>query len=324
MKKHIMVTGGAGFIGSHLCEGLLEAGYDVVAIDNLSTGRLDNIAHLRGQPHFQFVRETITNLQVLDRLSSQADTIVHLAAAVGVQLIVQNPVHTIQTNIMGTEAVLSTANRYGCKVLIASTSEVYGKGVKIPFSEEDDRLMGSTTHSRWSYAASKAIDEFLGLAYHHQYGLPVVVMRFFNTVGPRQTGRYGMVIPRFINQALNNQPLTVYGDGKQSRCFCDVADIVWAVQALMEKPTAVGQVFNLGSDEEIKILDLAKKVIAKTNGKSEITFIPYEEAYAPGFEDMRKRVPSLTKLRDLIGYSPRYSLDQILDRIIEYDTTDHQ
>ena len=324
MKKRIMVTGGAGFIGSHLCESLLEAGYDVVAIDNLSTGRLDNIAHLRGQPHFQFVRETITNLQVLDRLSSQADTIVHLAAAVGVQLIVQNPVHTIQTNIMGTEAVLSTANRYGCKVLIASTSEVYGKGVKIPFSEEDDRLMGSTTHSRWSYAASKAIDEFLGLAYHHQYGLPVVVMRFFNTVGPRQTGRYGMVIPRFINQALNNQPLTVYGDGKQSRCFCDVADIVWAVQALMEKPTAVGQVFNLGSDEEIKILDLAKKVIAKTNGKSEITFIPYEEAYAPGFEDMRKRVPSLTKLRDLIGYSPRYSLDQILDRIIEYDTTDHQ
>ena len=324
MKKRIMVTGGAGFIGSHLCESLLEARYDVVAIDNLSTGRLENIAHLRGQPHFQFVRETITNLQVLDRLSSRADTIVHLAAAVGVQLIVQNPVHTIQTNIMGTEAVLSTANRYGCKVLIASTSEVYGKGVKIPFSEDDDRLMGSTTHSRWSYAASKAIDEFLGLAYHRQYGLPVVVLRFFNTVGPRQTGRYGMVIPRFINQALNNQPLTVYGDGKQSRCFCDVADIVWAVQELMEKPTAVGQVFNLGSDEEINILDLAKKVIAKTNSKSEITFIPYEEAYAPGFEDMRKRVPSLKKLRDFIGYSPRHSLDQILDRIIEYETTDHQ
>lgn len=324
MKKRIMITGGAGFIGSHLCEGLLEGGYDVVAIDNLSTGRLENINHLRGQPHFQFVREDITNLQVLDRLSSQADIIVHLAAAVGVQLIVQNPVHTIQTNIMGTEAVLSTANRYGCKVLIASTSEVYGKGVKIPFSEEDDRLMGSTTHSRWSYAASKAVDEFLGLAYHRQYGLPVVVLRFFNTVGPRQTGRYGMVIPRFINQALNNQPLTVYGDGGQSRCFCDVADIVWAVQELMENPTAVGQVFNLGSNEEIKILDLAKKVIARTNSKSEITFIPYEEAYAPGFEDMRKRVPSLKKLRDLIGFSPHYSLDQILDRIIEYETTDQQ
>ena len=320
MKKRILVTGGAGFIGSHLCESLLENGYHVVAIDDLSTGQLKNIRHLQGQPRFQFVRETITNLQVLDRLSSEAEFIVHLAAAVGVQLIVENPVHTIQTNIMGTEAVLSTANRYGCKVLIASTSEVYGKGVKIPFCEEDDRLMGSTTHSRWSYAASKAVDEFLGLAYHHQYGLPVVVMRFFNTVGPRQTGRYGMVIPRFISQALKGEPLTVYGDGQQSRCFCDVADIVWAVQQLLENPAAIGEVFNLGSDQEITILDLAKKVIAKTGSASEITFIPYEQAYAPGFEDMRKRVPSLSKLRHLIGYSPRYSLDQILDRIIEHET----
>ncbi len=320
MNKRILVTGGAGFIGSHLCESLVDKDYQVVAIDNLSTGSLENIKHLQQHPDFQFVRETITNLQVLDRLSSEADIIVHLAAAVGVQLIVENPVYTIQTNIMGTEAVLSTANRYSCKVLIASTSEVYGKGVKIPFCENDDRLMGSTTHSRWSYAASKAIDEFLGLAYHHQYGLPVVVMRFFNTVGPRQTGRYGMVVPRFIKQALNNEPLTVYGDGKQSRCFCDVADIVWAVQRLMENKDAVGQVFNLGSDEEIRILDLAKKVITKTKSNSTISFIPYEAAYAPGFEDMRKRVPSLTKLRNLTGYSPKYSLDQILDRIIKFET----
>ena len=319
-----MVTGGAGFIGSHLCESLLEKGYHVVAVDDLSTGRLENIQHLQGQPHFQFVRETITNLQVLDRLSSEAEYIVHLAAAVGVQLIVENPVHTIQTNIMGTEAVLSTANRYGCKVLIASTSEVYGKGVKIPFCEEDDRLMGSTTHSRWSYAASKAVDEFLGLAYHHQYGLPVVVMRFFNTVGPRQTGRYGMVIPRFISQALKGEPLTVYGDGQQSRCFCDVADIVWAVQQLLENPAAIGEVFNLGSDEEITIHDLAKKIITKTGSTSQITFVPYEQAYAPGFEDMRKRVPSLSKLHHLLGYSPRYSLDQILDRIIEHETRSSQ
>ena len=324
MKKHILVTGGAGFIGSHLCESLLEKGYHVVAVDDLSTGRLENIQHLQGQPHFQFVRETITNLQVLDRLSSEAEYIVHLAAAVGVQLIVENPVHTIQTNIMGTEAVLSTANRYGCKVLIASTSEVYGKGVKIPFCEEDDRLMGSTTHSRWSYAASKAVDEFLGLAYHHQYGLPVVVMRFFNTVGPRQTGRYGMVIPRFISQALKGEPLTVYGDGQQSRCFCDVADIVWAVQQLLENPAAIGEVFNLGSDEEITIHDLAKKIITKTGSTSQITFVPYEQAYAPGFEDMRKRVPSLSKLHHLLGYSPRYSLDQILDRIIEHETRSSQ
>jgi len=319
-----LVTGGAGFIGSHLCESLLEKGYHVVAVDDLSTGRLENIQHLQGQPHFQFVRETITNLQVLDRLSSEAEYIVHLAAAVGVQLIVENPVHTIQTNIMGTEAVLSTANRYGCKVLIASTSEVYGKGVKIPFCEEDDRLMGSTTHSRWSYAASKAVDEFLGLAYHHQYGLPVVVMRFFNTVGPRQTGRYGMVIPRFISQALKGEPLTVYGDGQQSRCFCDVADIVWAVQQLLENPAAIGEVFNLGSDEEITIHDLAKKIITKTGSTSQITFVPYEQAYAPGFEDMRKRVPSLSKLHHLLGYSPRYSLDQILDRIIEHETRSSQ
>jgi UDP-glucose 4-epimerase len=288
LKKRVLVTGGAGFIGSHLCESLIEKGYHVIAVDNLSTGCLENVKHLQQQPNFQFVRETITNLQVLDRLSSEVDIIIHLAAAVGVQLIVEDPVLTIQTNIMGTEAVLKTANRYGCKVLIASTSEVYGKGVKIPFSEDDDRLMGSTSHSRWSYAASKAIDEFLGLAYHQQYGLPVVIMRFFNTVGPRQTGRYGMVVPRFVNQALRNKPLTVYGDGKQSRCFCDVNDVVWAIQELAENPDAVGKVFNVGSDENVTILELAKRVIAKANSSSDIRFVPYEDAYAPGFEETTK------------------------------------
>jgi UDP-glucose 4-epimerase len=248
MTKYL-ITGGAGFIGSHLCELLVHNGHHVVAIDNLSTGRIENIHHLLPLPSFQFVRETIANAQVLDRLTSEAEVVIHLAAAVGVQLIVEEPVHTIATNIMGSEAVLNTANRYGCKVLIASSSEVYGKGVKVPFSEENDRLMGSTSHSRWSYATSKAVDEFLGLAYHKQFGLPVVIMRFFNTVGPRQSGRYGMVVPRFVRQALRGEPLTVYGDGKQTRCFADVADVVDAVSKLSEHPDALGEVYNIGATE---------------------------------------------------------------------------
>lgn len=320
-----LVTGGAGFIGSHLCERLLKDGHRVVAIDNLSTGRLENIAHLN-QPArsdevlaFQFVRETITNGLVLDRLASEADIIVHLAAAVGVQLIVEDPVHTIETNIMGTEAVLKAANRYGCKVLLASTSEVYGKGVRVPFQEEDDRLMGSTTRSRWAYAASKAVDEFLALAYHHQYGLPVVVLRFFNTIGPRQTGRYGMVVPRFVRQALEGAPLTVYGDGSQTRCFADVLDVVEAVVALAEHAGAVGQVFNVGANEETSIYELAQRVIALLGSSSEISLIPYEEAYAPGFEDMQRRVPSLEKVAALIGYHPRRSLDDTLRRVVLYE-----
>src|SRR5512143_3945717 len=242
MNEKILVTGGAGFIGSHLCELLLQQGHHIVAIDNLSTGRLDNLQHLLGNPEFQFVRETITNSQVLDRLTSEADTVIHLAAVVGVKLIVEDPVNTIATNIMGTESVLTTANRYGCKVMLASTSEVYGKGFKVPFNEEDDCVMGPTSHSRWSYATSKAIDEFLGLAYYHQFGLPLVVMRFFNTVGPRQTGRYGMVVPRFVRQALAGEPVTIYGDGEQSRCFADVSDIIEATAKLAEHPGAVGQV----------------------------------------------------------------------------------
>ncbi|MGD2158670.1 MAG: GDP-mannose 4,6-dehydratase [Anaerolineales bacterium] len=319
MEEKILVTGGAGFIGSHLCERLIQEGHNVVAIDNLSTGRIDNIAHLRSRPKFQFVRETITNLQVLDRLTSQADLVIHLAAAVGVKLIVEDPVHTIQTNIMGTDAVLTTANRYGCKVLLASTSEVYGKGVKVPFSEQDDRLMGSTTHSRWAYATSKAVDEFLGQAYHRQFGLPVVIMRLFNTVGPRQTGRYGMVVPRFVRQALRGDPLTVYGDGQQSRCFADVTDVIWAVDELAQHPQAVGQVFNIGSTEEITILELADRIIDLTGSNSEIQFIHYEDAYAPGFEDMRRRVPSIDKIAELIGYQPKINLDDTLQRVIAYE-----
>ena len=319
MTERFLITGGAGFIGSHLCELLLQQGHRVVAIDDLSTGRLQNIAHLRPHPHFQLVRETITNTLVLDRLTSEADTVIHLAAAVGVQLIVENPVYTIETNIMGTEAVLKAANRYGCKVLIASTSEVYGKGVRVPFREDDDRLMGPTTRNRWAYAASKAVDEFLGLAYHHQFGLPVVIMRLFNTVGPRQTGRYGMVVPRFVRQALGDEPITVYGDGQQSRCFADVADVTGAIARLAVHADAVGEVFNIGATEEISIRELAQRVITLTGSRSEIVLIPYDQAYAPGFEDMQRRVPSIEKIAGFIGYQPRYTLDDTLRRVIAYE-----
>jgi len=319
MTHKFLITGGAGFIGSHLSELLLQQGHHVVAIDNLSTGRLVNIQHLAHNAQFQFVRETITNNQVLDRLTSEADIIIHLAAVVGVKLIVEDPVNTIATNIMGTEAVLTIANRYGCKVMLASTSEVYGKGFKVPFNEEDDTVMGPTSHSRWSYATSKAIDEFLGLAYYHQFGLPVVVMRYFNTVGPRQTGRYGMVLPRFVRQALTGEPLTIYGDGEQSRCFSDVADIIDATAKLAEHPGAVGQVFNIGSTEEVTIRELAEHVLKATRSNSKIVYVPYEEAYAPGFEDMRRRVPDLEKVQNLIGYTPRYTLEDTLQRVILFE-----
>ena len=319
MKEHYLITGGAGFIGSHLSEYLINTGHYVTAIDNLSTGRYDNIKHLRKHPNFKFVQETITNDQVLDRITSQADTVVHLAAAVGVKLIVDDPVHTIRTNIMGTEAVLSTAKRYQCKVLLASTSEVYGKGVQVPFREDDDRLMGPTSRSRWSYATSKAVDEFLGLAYAQQYGLPVVIMRFFNTIGPRQTGRYGMVVPRFIRQALQDQPLTIYGDGLQSRCFTDVSDVTRTIASLAECPQAVGEVFNIGSIEEVTILELAERIIHISGSSSTLKFIPYDQAYTPGFEDMRRRVPAVDKLTQVIDYQPRHSLNNTLERVIEHE-----
>jgi UDP-glucose 4-epimerase len=314
-----LITGGAGFIGSHLSDVLLAAGQRVLSIDNLSTGRIENIAHLLGHPQFHFAQASITEKVVLDRLASQADVIIHLAAAVGVQLIVEHPVHTIETNVAGTDAVLRVAQTYRARVLIASTSEVYGKGSKLPFAEEDDVLLGATSKSRWGYAASKMIDEFLALAYHREYGSPVVVFRLFNTVGPRQTGQYGMVVPRLMRQALRGEPLTVFGDGTQQRCFCDVRDVVQAIVGLAHHPAALGRVFNVGSEEEITILDLAKKIKALTKSRSEIKHVPYAEAYAPGFEDMARRVPDISRVKALLGWSPRRSLNETLEAVREFE-----
>lgn len=318
MQQRILITGGAGFIGSHLCESLLSTGNHVTAIDDLSTGRIDNILPLTQHPNFSFVRESILNKQVLDQLCSRSDLVIHLAAAVGVKLIVENPVRTIQTNVMGSEAILSAANRHGCKVMLASSSEVYGKGTRIPFSEGDDCLIGATTHSRWAYATSKAMDEFLGLAYHNQFNLPVVIMRFFNTIGPRQTGSYGMVVPRFVRQALTNTSVEVYGNGMQTRCFADVHDVVRAIQMLIEEENAVGEVFNIGSTQEISIFQLAERIIKLSNSHSKINFIPYEKAYAPGFEDMQRRVPNIDKLYNLTAFQPKFTLDDSLKGIITY------
>ena len=313
-----LITGGAGFIGSHLAEALLAKGERVAVIDDLSTGCFANIAPLANHPHFHFAIADIRDAVVLDRLASEADIIVHLAAAVGVKLVVEKPVHTITTNVAGTEAVLQAALRYRCRVLIASTSEVYGKGSRMPFSEEDDVVLGPTSKSRWSYAASKMVDEFLGLAYHREYGLPVVPFRLFNTVGPRQTGRYGMVIPRFIGQAMRNEPLTVYGDGRQSRCFCDVSDVVRALIGLAEHPQAPGQLFNIGSQEEITIHDLAQRVQQLTSTSSPIQLVPYDQAYAPGFEDMHRRLPDTSRIQALLGWQPRYTLDETLARVYAF------
>ncbi len=312
---HYLVTGGAGFIGSHLVRHLLAAGSEVTVIDDLSTGRFANIEPLAGRPGFRFAIDSITNETVLDRLASEAQVIVHLAAAVGVQLIVDRPVHTIETNVMGTELVLRAAQRYRAKVLLASTSEVYGKGARIPFAEDDDVLLGSTRHSRWGYAASKMVDEFLGLAYHREYGLPVVVARLFNTVGPGQRGRYGMVVPRFVGQALRGEPLTVFGDGTQQRCFCAVRDVVHALQRLAEHPDAVGRVFNVGGVEEVSIDQLADRVIGRTGSSSEKVYVPYGEAYAPGFEDMQRRVPDLSRIHQLTGWQPVITLDETIDAV---------
>ena len=313
-----LITGGAGFIGSHLSDLLLAQGHQVLSVDNLSTGRLENITHLQGHPQYHFVRADILETVVMDRLASKADIIVHLAAAVGVHLIVDHPVHTIETNIMGTEAVLKVALRYGCRVLIASTSEVYGKGSRIPFAEADDVLLGSTGKSRWAYAASKMVDEFLGLAYHQEYGLEVIPFRLFNTVGPRQTGRYGMVIPRFVAQALKNEAITVYGDGTQSRCFCDVRDVVQALAALSLEDEAIGKLYNIGNTDEISMNGLAERVRDLAESGSSITLTPYTEAYGPGFEDMKRRVPDISRINALIGWQPTRTLDDILLAVIEY------
>jgi UDP-glucose 4-epimerase len=314
-----LITGGAGFIGSHLAEALLAAHHKVLVLDNLSTGRWENIAHLTANPRFSFARATVEEKVVLDRMASECQVIFHLAAAVGVKLIVEHPVHTIETNIRGTERVLDAALRYRCRTIVASTSEVYGKGSKVPFSEEDDVLLGPTSKSRWAYAASKMVDEFLSMAYVKEYRADIVCARFFNTVGPRQTGQYGMVVPRLIQQALRGEPLTVYGDGKQSRCFCDVRDVVAAVLGLAASDQANGRVFNIGSPEEVTILSLAERILKLTGSKSEIKFVPFSEAYAPGFEDMQRRVPDLTRINQLLGWKPTRNLDQILSSIIEHE-----
>ncbi len=314
----VLITGGAGFIGSHLSDALLQRGHNVTIIDDLSTGKLENIAHVRAFPNFHFAIETIMNEAVMDRLVSECDLIFHLASAVGVELIVNRPVEVIERCVLGTEIVLKTANRYKKKVLITSTSEVYGKSNKVPFSEEDDRLLGPTTKSRWSYSCSKAIDEFLALAYFKEMKLPVVIVRLFNTVGPRQTGQYGMVVPRFVQAAMHNKPLRVYGDGTQSRCFGYVGDVVQALIALASHPQAVGQIFNIGSNEEVTILELAERVKAIVGSSSEIVQVPYSEAYEAGFEDMQRRMPDLSKIKRLIGYEPTVKLDQIIRYIWEY------
>lgn len=317
---HILITGGAGFIGSHLIRRLLARGDSIAILDNLTTGNFDNIREFTGHPRFAFAIDDLNNPLVLDRLASQADAIVHLAAAVGVQLVVERPTETIETNVLGTHAVLTAARRYRCRTLIASTSEVYGKGVSIPFREDDDLLLGPSSRSRWSYAASKLLDEFLGLAAYREHGLPVTITRFFNTVGPGQTGRYGMVIPRLVRQALRNEPITVYGDGEQSRCFCHVYDTIQALELLLDHPElTAGEIYNIGSSQEVTINQLASQVIERSDTTSTVQYVPYNEAYAPGFEDMRRRVPDTTKLHQAIGWQPTRDLAQILDDVITYE-----
>jgi UDP-glucose 4-epimerase len=311
-----LITGGAGFIGSHLCDSLLARGHEVHVLDDLSTGRAENIAHLQEQPAFSCTVASITEDGLLERLVAQADVVVHLAAAVGVRLVVESPVRAIETNVHCTELVLAHAARNDTPVLLASTSEVYGKSDSLPFSEDGDLQLGATSKARWAYACSKAIDEFLAMAYWRERSLPITVVRLFNTVGPRQTGSYGMVVPRLVAQSLAAEPLTVYGDGRQTRCFCHVSDVVRALIALADDQQAWGEVFNIGSTTEVSILDLAKRIVALTDSPSEITLVPYDEAYGPGFEDMYRRVPDTTKLRERIGWEPALSLEDIIADVV--------
>lgn len=310
------ITGGAGFIGSHLAERLLDRGDQVIALDDLSTGAMANIDHLLKKPGFSYRIGSALDLPLVVEMADRADVIVHLAAAVGVRLIVEKPVHTIETNVKATEVVLEAAARKQKLTVIASTSEVYGKSAKVPFNEEDDLCLGATTRSRWAYACSKALDEWLAFAYWNEKKVPVIVTRFFNTVGPRQTGRYGMVLPNFARQALAGEPITVYGSGNQSRCFGHVKDAVEALLRLIAAPAAIGQVFNVGTDEEITILGLAERVKAATKSRSEIRLVPYEDAYSGGFEDMLRRVPDLSKLEKTIGFRPRTALDTIIQDVV--------
>ena len=314
----VLITGGAGFIGSHLADAYLQRGDEVLVIDDLSTGTIDNIQHLKSNPKFHYTIDSVHNQPVTAELVDQCDVVFHLAAAVGVKLIVESPVRTIETNVRGTEVVLALANKKQKRVLVASTSEVYGLSADVPFKEDGNLVMGATTKGRWSYACSKAIDEFLALAYWREKKLPTTIVRLFNTVGPRQTGRYGMVIPTFVKQALAGRPITVYGNGKQTRCFGYVGDVVGALIKLMDSAESVGQVFNIGSSEEISILQLAEKVKELTQSTSEIVFVPYDDAYEEGFEDMPRRVPDTTKINQLVGFKPKMTLDGILETVISF------
>jgi UDP-glucose 4-epimerase len=312
----ILITGGAGFIGSHLAEALLDAGHQVLALDDLSTGAIDNIAHLKTRPGFEYTLDTVFNERIVAELVDRAEVVFHLAAAVGVKLIVERPVHTIETNVHGTEVILRHAAKKKKLVFIASTSEVYGKSTDVPFRENADLVMGATFRHRWAYACSKALDEFLALAYWKEKKVPVIVVRFFNTVGPRQTGQYGMVVPNFVRQALSGEPITVFGDGTQSRSFTYVGDAVDALMKLMVHPGAVGQVFNIGNTEEVSIMELAERIRAATSSGSRIVTIPYDQAYEAGFEDMPRRVPDLTKIREAVGYEPKVGLEEIISRVV--------
>jgi len=315
----VLITGGAGFIGSHLSERHLQRGDEVYIIDDLSTGSIENIEHIKDLPSFHYYLDTVTNHRLVAELVDLCDVVYHLAAAVGVKLIVESPVRTIETNIRGTEVVLEHAAKKRKRVLITSTSEVYGKRERVPFREDDDLVMGATNKGRWSYACSKAIDEFLAIAYWKEKKVPTVIARLFNTVGPRQTGRYGMVIPSFVRQALRGDDITVYGDGSQSRCFTHVNDVVGALMNLIEHPQAVGDVYNIGSTQEVSILQVAERIKELTDSDSPITFLPYEKAYEEGFEDMLRRVPDITKIHNLTGYQPTFRLDEILMSVVDYE-----
>jgi UDP-glucose 4-epimerase len=321
MTRSFLITGGAGFIGAYLAEALLARGDSVSIIDDLSTGAVANIRHLKSNPRFSYTLDTIMNEPTLAELIDECDAVVHLAAAVGVQLIVQYPVRTIETNVAGTEVVLKWAAKKGKQVLIASTSEVYGKSAQLPFREDADLLLGSSQMSRWSYACSKLLDEFLALAYHKERDLPVTIARIFNTVGPRQSGRYGMVIPRFVRAAIHHEPLHVYGDGQQRRCFTYVGDTVTAILGLLDNPAAIGEIVNIGSQNEITIEGLARRVIELADSRSGVVFVPYDQAYEAGFEDMRRRVPSTDKLQHLTGFTPSFDLDSILRAVLAFERT---
>jgi UDP-glucose 4-epimerase len=317
-KMKVLITGGAGFIGSHLADAHLKKGDTVTIIDDFSTGSEENIQHLKNNKSFKVLKGTVLAAETMDPLLKECDFCYHLAAAVGVYTIVEKPLNSLMTNIKGTEVVLEKADKYKKKILVASTSEVYGKSNRFPFKEDDDTIMGPTHKSRWSYAYAKALDEFMALAYYNEHKLPVMVVRFFNTVGPRQTGRYGMVIPNFVRQALKNEPITIFGDGHQSRCFTYVGDVVEAIIKLMNTKEAIGQVINIGNNKEISIEDLAKRIIVLTGSKSQITYIPYAKAYPLGFEDMERRIPDLSKIKSLIAFQPKVELDEILKMVIEH------